>query len=109
MQSEDFEKQVRRLKDQAAPGCPGNLEANVLRRVRLEKDASGEGILDWLFVLIPKTGFVSAVFVLVAITSVSVATVSTLTSSRSGEDSLKASHALDFDFVTRTELVTFDR
>ena len=105
---EDLDNIIGTLSDQTVPKCPDSLEANVLRRVRIEKAATREeSILGWVSGLIPNTGFALSAIALVVAVSATATAASTL--AMASDRKTELNRALGFDTITMTQVVTFER
>lgn len=109
MDQEEFDDTIRALSSKNLPTSPSNLEANVLRRIRLAQADADDDLWSWISALVPKTSFVVSALALVIVTSSLVTAVSTSAYTVGVERRLEASRALDFDFVQATELVSLDK
>lgn len=91
------------------PTCPGNLEANVLRRIRLSRrDAVECGNANWLPGLLPCKGAVLGALALVLFLSTS---ASVFVATRHAEATSRvhlASNSLDFEVFEPTHILNFD-
>lgn len=109
MHDNEFEDMVGRLADESPPSCPGNLEANVLRRIRLAEDNSPRDVWDWLGELMPQTGFMASVLTVAVLISSMATFLTTSAYAKKIEQQQLISHALDFNIIKDTHLVSFDR
>ena len=107
MNEKDFEERIWVLKDRGLPMCPRNLEANVLRSIRLIQDGNEGNIWNWIGSLIPKSSFVMATLALVIATS-SMATLATAAFASKSNRNVEVRRALGFNFITETKLVELD-
>ena len=104
----NLDQHIGGFRNQPIPSCPDNLEANVLRKIRLaEANAKQQDVVGWLNGLIPQTGFALPTIILVIAVSATVTVASTmaLTSNRKTE----LNRALGFDTITATQVVNLDR
>jgi len=101
----ELDKSIEDLRKRKLPACPPNLEANVLRRVRMGRSEAEDNVWVWLGALIPKTGFAVATLALVALTSSMVTVVSASAYASGLERQAQANRALDLGFMTTTELI----
>jgi hypothetical protein len=95
-----FKELLRAERDRVLPTCPTNLEANVLRRVRLaSSDAEAMSGFDWLFGLLPQKGVAFGVLAITLFLSV------TSTTLRAAETQSRAVTALDFEVFKETQFL----
>lgn len=100
----DLEQQIDRLRGQAIPQCPGNFEANVLRRIRLsEAPGNAGGWLDWLDGSLHRIRFVAPAMTLVIILSAVFTTLSTTPASVDRKAELN--RAFGFQSLTETPAI----
>ena len=100
----DIEQQIDRLREEVIPPCPGNFEANVLRRIRLnEAPERAEGWLGWLDGCISRTGFVATAMTLVIVLSAVFTVLSTtpVPADRKAE----LNRAFGFNSITETPVI----
>ena len=109
MNEEEFNRGVEVIKGKKLPDCPSNLEANVLRRVRLAKSDIEVDFLSWIGSLIPKTAFVMGALALVIATSSIVTYASTSAHAANIERKIETDRALNLGFVKSTELLEFNK
>ncbi len=94
MNNTEFNRLVDDLRESPLPPCPGNLEDNVLRRIRLSREQE-MSLAEWLLGWLGKPVFIAASLALVSIASF--ATVSLITRSPLPMDPVAA---LDFSVIT---------
>lgn len=103
MKENKLDHLIQRLRDVPLPDCPGALENNVLRRIRLAADNAQISIFDWVLGWGTRPGFVATALAL----TVAISTVITVFSSRSYADAapreLTASKALGFNVFQSKE------
>ncbi len=109
MHHKKFEDMVGRLSGQSPPSCPGNLEANVLRRIRLDEDSRFRGVWSWLGELMPQTGFMASVLTIAVMISSMAAFLTTSAYAKKIEQQQLMSYAMDFNIIKDTHLVSLDR
>jgi hypothetical protein len=101
-----FKELLRAERDRVLPTCPTNLEANVLRRVRLaSSDAEAMSGFDWLFGLLPQKGVAFGVLAITLFLSVTSTMVVTSGSLRAAETQSRAVTALDFEVFKETQFL----
>jgi hypothetical protein len=108
MKEKQFDQVIERVKALELPTCPGNLEANVLRRLRLSGENAADGFWAWASGLNLKSGVVvAALGMVLAVTSL--LTVSSINNQTSRlERNIEANRALDLAVFKGTELINFD-
>ena len=62
MRENRFDDSLETLRRKPLPACPGNLEATVLQRIRLQKERDAD-IWFWLDSVLPKLSFAAPIFV----------------------------------------------
>ncbi len=105
MNQNDIERGIQALKGRRLPSCPGNLEANVLRRVRLSQDEEVVDIFSWVAGLVPKTEFVATAMAMVVVTSSMVTFASAKMNAYDDFREAELSRAFGFDIMEPVELV----
>lgn len=105
MKDDRFVEILESLRQKRLPACPGNLEANVLRRIRLQKERDAD-IWCWLDTLLSQLSF-AAPIVAVAILASTLTTV-VATSLQASEKQASASYALGFDTFTHPRMLDWD-
>lgn len=109
MKENKFEDCIRAQRDRALPSCPPNMEANVLRRVRLGAQNGDEsGVLEWLFGLVPQKGLAFGVLTLTLFLSVISSTFVISSSARATEAQSRATMALDFGVFQESPFFDLD-
>ncbi|MDP0501451.1 MAG: hypothetical protein Q7P63_15265 [Verrucomicrobiota bacterium JB022] len=102
---DEFEQSVERLRSRPVPPCPAQLEANVLRRVRLEQSEQRADWWAWLSGLTSRPAYALGAFAL----GIGVSTAVTLFSVSSQADrQAELSRAFGFDALTQTHIVHLD-
>lgn len=109
MNEEELDQRLAAVKEKRLPECPSNLEANVLRRVRLAESQLESDFLSWIGALIPRTSFVMGALALVVATSSVVTYASTSSRMAEVERRTEVSQALDLGFVKSVELFDFSK
>jgi hypothetical protein len=109
MKDEFVENIVRTERDRELPRCPTNLEAKVLRRVRLaageEYEISG---FDWIFTFLPSKSMAFGVLALALILSISSTMVVAASSANAATAQDRAVTALDFGVFKETSFFNLD-
>jgi len=105
----EFENLIGAERDRCLPSCPANLEANVLRRVRLAAcPAESLSTFGWIFGLLSRKtagfGFAAGVVVL----SVVVSVVATSSSLRAAETRDLAVKSLDFGVFEQRAILNLE-
>jgi len=97
MKENEFDDLVGRLRRVALPPCPGSMEQNVLRRIRLSR-SEAESPLTWLLGWMPRPSVALATMAVVTVSSLVTSTVAL----RAYEDErpAQARVALGFDAFT---------
>lgn len=104
---DDFENQINRLKSKPIPACPGNLEANVLRRIRLETGTEQDaGLFSLLALLIPRANFAFFSLALVVLMS-SVASMAA-TKAMATDRQTELNRAFGFNSISDSTIIEFD-
>lgn len=97
MKDHIFEELLRAERARPLPVCPSNLEANVLRRIRLAaSETESVSVLDWLFGLLPQKSLVLSALALAVMFSVTSTVVLEASSARAAKKQSLAVSALDF-------------
>jgi hypothetical protein len=100
---------IRAETSRALPACPTNLEANVLRRIRLSTPESTEtGMLDWLLGLVTQRSLAIGALALTALFSIGASAVLTSSYASATETQSLAANALDFGVFQETHVFNFD-
>ena len=107
MKDEETEKAIEVLKGKELPPCPGNLEANVLRRIR-RSESDEENVWSWLDLLIPKTPFIMAALTLAIFTSSAVTAVSVSLYAAESNRKLELTHALGFETISSSNFLALN-
>lgn len=103
MKDHIFEELLRAERDRPLPACPSNIEANVLRRIRLaERETDADSVLDWIFRLLPQKGFAFSVFTAAVMLSVTSTMIVKASSAGATETQSLAVNALDFEVFNQT-------
>lgn len=108
MEKKNFEKLVEQIRDAPLPDCPGSLESNVLRRIRLAADETTQSLFDWVLGLAPKPGFVFAAFAMTVAISLSNTIISNNLHADVAQSEQVASKALGFEVFQSKDLLNFD-
>lgn len=109
MNEEELNQRIAAVKAKSLPECPTNMEANVLRRVRLAEAERESDFWSWIGALIPQTAFVMGALALVVATSSVVTYASTSSHMAEVERRTEVSQALDLGFVKSAELIDFSK
>ncbi len=97
MKDHIFEELLRAERARSLPECPSNIEANVLRRIRLAKSESDAGsVLDWIFGLLPQKSLILSALAVTVMLSVTSTVVLEASSARASKSQSLAVSALDF-------------
>ena len=107
MKDEELEKTLQALKGKQLPPCPGNLEANVLRRVR-NSESIKENVWSWLDLLIPQKTFIMSAFALAIFTSSVVTAVSVSSYAPESNRRLEVTRALGFETINSSNLLALN-
>lgn len=100
---------IRAEASRTLPACPTNLEANVLRRIRLSTPTAEEtNTLDWLLGLLPKGGLATGALALTALFSIGASVILTSSYASATETQSLAANALDFGVFQETHVFNFD-
>lgn len=102
MKDHIFEELLRAERDRPLPVCPSNIEANVLRRIRLAANEDEVSALDWILGLLPQKGFVFSVLTLAILLSASSTMMIVSNSALAADSQNLASNALDFGVFKET-------
>ncbi len=108
MKDEDLDKFLGAAKDTPIPDCPGALEDNVLRRIRLSKQVTEGSLWDWLPALLPKPVFAAAMLAVVVTVSSGITVVTTQRYVSSDQNHQLASNALDFGVFASGDLLNLN-
>lgn len=110
MKDHIFEELLRAERDRRLPSCPANLEANVLRRVRLAASLNEDlSVLGWLTTLFPMKALSVGFLATVVLLSVFSSTLVTSSSLRASETRNMAAASLDFGVFENTSILKFER
>ena len=91
------------------PACPSNMEANVLRRIRLSSSSDETtSTLDWLLGLAPGGGLATGALALTALFSIGYSAALASSYASTAETNSLAAVALDFDVFQETNVFNFD-
>jgi len=93
----EFDSLIQRMRETPVPDCPGSLESNVLRRIRIAGDEASVSLFEWVLALIPRPGFVATAFSLTIAMSFSITVFSNKSRPDIGQSEMVASRALGFD------------
>lgn len=104
-QLEDF---IYKAKRAVVPDCPGSVEQNVLRRIRLSGSGSERTGLDLLFRILPQPSFIAAGLAIVTVVSSGVTMLANNPQATVQDGQLLAASALDFNVFQQAELLHFD-
>lgn len=97
MKDHIFEELLRAERDRPLPVCPSNVEANVLRRIRLATNESDSVVgLDWILGLLPQKSFVFSALLATVVLSATSTMIVEASSARVSERQTLAANALDF-------------
>jgi hypothetical protein len=104
MKDDNFEKAIRAIGEKRLPSCPGNMEANVFRRIR-QIQSEEENVWSWLELLIPKTTFIVTALVFAIFTSSLVTAVSVSSYAADSNRKLEVTRALGFETISSSNLL----
>lgn len=97
MKDHIFEDLLRAERNRSLPECPSNIEANVLRRIRLASgEASDSSALDWIFGLLPQKGVAFSVLLLAVLLTGTSTMIVESSIAQAAESQNLAVSALDF-------------
>ena len=105
MKEDNIERGLQALRGKKFPSCPGNLEANVLRRVRLAQQEESADVFSWIAGQVAKTGFVATSMAMVVVASCMVTFASAKIHADGDIRKAELSRAFGFDIMEPTELV----
>ena len=109
MKDHIFEEILRAERDRPLPTCPSNLEANVLRRVRLAAgETEGVGGFDWVLGLLPQKGLVFGALTVTFFLSLTSTMLVASSSARAAESQNRAVAALDFGIFKETPFLDLE-
>lgn len=108
MNEDPLEDFICKAKRAAVPGCPGSVEQNVLRRIRLSGPGSEQAGWDLLFRILPQPSFIAAGLAIVAVVSSGVTILSHGSEPTDRKSQSIAASALDFNVFQQKELLLFD-
>ncbi len=74
MNEKEFNSLVEQLRDDPVPACPGNLEQNVLRRIRLAGRREA-GLMEWLGGWLTRPAFLATTLAIVVLSSFATASL----------------------------------
>lgn len=109
MNENELDRLLDSAKARSLPRCPTTLDAKVLRRVRLARDAEAQRFgLDWLLALFDQTKFAAAALVAILLLSSTASVIATATYEQKAERRSMASTALDFGIFHEAKIVRLD-
>lgn len=108
MKDEDLDKFLGAAKRTPIPACPGSLETNVLRRIRLSQQEAEGSFWDWLPALLPKPAIAAAMLAIVVTVSSGITAVTTQRYVSSAQNHQLASNALDFGVFASGDLLNLN-
>lgn len=109
MKDHIFDELLRAERDRPLPVCPSNLEANVLRRIRLAADDTDEvSVLDWMLGLLPQKGVVFSVLTLAVLLTATSTMMITPNHALAADSHSLAANALDFGVFKETPVLNLD-
>lgn len=108
MNNDQLENFIEQAKRSEVPNCPGSVQHNVLRRIRLASVESEQSAWDWLIRLLPQPGFVVGAIAMVAVVSSGITIFSTQFNAVQQDSHLLAVRVLDFNVFQQTELFHFN-
>ncbi|MDQ8180525.1 hypothetical protein [Pelagicoccus sp. SDUM812005] len=111
MKDRDFDRLVGLAKERELPGCPPDLERNVLRRLRGGvRSEGGEAFgLDWLLGLFEQTRFAAATMIAVLVISSTASVLATSALASSSDRKGLATDALGFDVFEEAHILHLDK
>ncbi|MDQ8209444.1 hypothetical protein QEH52_18105 [Coraliomargarita sp. SDUM461003] len=110
MNHREFENLIRAERSRSLPSCPANLEANVMRRLRMaESPAEDVSAFGWILALLPRKAASLGFVALVAVLSVFSSVQMTSTTLRAAETRDLAADSLDFGVFNKTSILNFER
>jgi hypothetical protein len=109
MKENEFDSLIQRMRDVSIPECPGSLESNVLRRIRVAGDETSVSLFDWVLALIPRPRFVATAFILTIAMSFSITVFSKKSRPDIGQSEMVASRALGFDVFQSNDLFDLNK
>lgn len=108
MKDQDLNQLIDRVRRHPVPTCPGALEQNVIRRIRLARDGSSVSLMDKLFDLLPRPAVVLSAVALTVTVSSGMTFVVNQSQATMQHNRVLASDALGFDVFQNKELFTLD-
>lgn len=102
MKDHIFEELLQVERDRPLPVCPANLEANVLRRIRLAANEDEVSVLDWMLGLLPQKGVEFSVLTLAVLLTATSTMMIASNSALAADSQNLASNALDFGVFKET-------
>ena len=108
MKENELDSLIQRMTDAPIPECPGSLESNVLRRIRIAGDETSVSLFDWVLALIPSPRFVATAFILTIAMSFSITVYSNKSHLVIGQSEMVASRALGFDVFQSNDFFDLD-
>lgn len=108
MQDQDLNQLIDRVSRHPVPACPGALEQNVLRSIRLARDGSSVSLMDKILDLLPRPAVVLSAVALTVTVSSSMTFVVSQSQAAMQHNRALASDALGFDVFHNNEIFTLD-
>lgn len=109
MKENEFDSLIQRYGETPVPECPGTLETNVLRRIRVAGDEAGVTMLDWAVALVARPGFVLTALALTIAVSSSMTYFSSQSRPAVDQSELAASRALGFDVFRHKDFFDLEK
>ncbi|QYY36732.1 hypothetical protein [Ruficoccus sp. ZRK36] len=108
MNNQELDGIIAQMKQLPLPDCPGSLEANVLRRIRLSRADAERSLWAWFTELLPKPAFVAVALTMAVAVSAGVTAARTSNYTVAAQIQQRASSALDFGFLNHSEILNLD-
>ena len=99
MEEKEFQRTLDNIREATLPDCPANLEQNVLRKIRLQRQPEKVKVIDWLQERLFSKGFAVPI---VAVAIVLSAFVSSIGISQQQQSSYSVAEAMGFDSIVET-------
>jgi hypothetical protein len=103
MKEKELDHLIQRFRGVPLPDCPGALESNVLRRIRLAAEDVQTSMFDWFLGLLARPGYIATALALAVTVSTAITVVSTRSYADAAPRGRTASNALGFDVFQNTE------
>lgn len=109
MKDQDLNQLIDRVRRHSLPACPGALEQNVLRRIRLAEDWSSLSLMDKMLDLLPRPAVVLSAIALTVTVSSGMTFVVNQNQAAMQHNRVLTSDALGFDVFQNKEIFTLDK